>query len=431
MKFTVRTQLIYVAIIPATFACLLTVGLAINDMFTMFSVQADKSVEFVQNTDWQNYSTEELKKTFQRFGQSTFNDLASKAVPGIFVILCLMVATGYYLVTKIVKRIQALICQLNTLTSPDTPLNYRLTLDGDDELGAIANSLNNMVIRFVDALAQTRDSSLNVYDISQSVDGCVSNSLERTEELAINMESVATSTNELRSTSIGIAQNIQSSSAEIQDLGAQGKEMTEKCQEMEQSVISLNGLVKETSGNISSLSEQVDGIVTILTTIQGIAEQTNLLALNAAIEAARAGEHGRGFAVVADEVRSLAENTHKSTLEIEKMISGLRQVTEQSVDSMQGYETEMDNIVDTMSLSTARLSSFQEKLVQLTDKNFQIAAAAEEQTTVIDDINQRMTLANELSSHTKNSATESGNLSEKLKAISSDLKALINGFKFA
>ncbi len=193
----------------------------------------------------------------------------------------------------------------------------------------------------------------------------------------------------------------------------------------------LRAQVQHTSQEILALNEHSQTINQVLDVIRGIAEQTNLLALNAAIEAARAGEQGRGFAVVADEVRHLAQRTQQSTVDIQKMIETLQQGAAAANQAMQQSLQQADRGAAVIQTTGELLADVVHGVAAINDKTVQIASAAEEQSTVAEQINENITRISDISQHTSSGAEETAVTAAELAKLAEQLQAMINRFRLA
>lgn len=180
---------------------------------------------------------------------------------------------------------------------------------------------------------------------------------------------------------------------------------------------------------VSSLATQINGISSTLDTIRSISEQTNLLALNAAIEAARAGEQGRGFAVVADEVRTLASRSAASTEEIQQVINRLQTESTRAVEAMEKGRSQSDVVVEFSAKANQSLTEINSQIDQINDQNIQVATATEEQSTVVEDINRNVEDINQLTTETSHVADELSRASASLQRLSSQLDKLVGSFE--
>jgi len=242
-------------------------------------------------------------------------------------------------------------------------------------------------------------------------------------------ESVATAMNEMAATVNEVAKNSQYAAQATQSTDRQVSEGGKLIENSVRSILDLHNDIENTAQVISQLAAESKEIGQVMEVIRGIAEQTNLLALNAAIEAARAGEQGRGFAVVADEVRTLAGRTYRSTEEIRSMIERLQQGVGNAVDTMEKSRGGAQTTVTYARETEAVLSAIKKSVSDVNDLNLQIATAAEEQSQVAEEINKNVIRINEVTDLTVSTMAQVERCSDELKTGSADLQQRIAYFK--
>jgi len=235
------------------------------------------------------------------------------------------------------------------------------------------------------------------------------------------IEQLATAMNEMTATVREVSNNATSASASTSEASDVAQEGSQFVDATITSINSLSSNIGASSDAVNSVEIKVEGIGSVVDTIRSISEQTNLLALNAAIEAARAGEAGRGFAVVADEVRNLAKRTQDATVEIQGMIEQLQSSAQDAVSLMEKSVKEADVGVEQVTQAGSKLAGIVEKVQHISDMSYQIASAAEEQTTVAADINQNLDLVKEV---VEGSVTVLKEVTEMADTIKGHAKAL-------
>ncbi|MGE6103185.1 methyl-accepting chemotaxis protein [Aeromonas veronii] len=307
-------------------------------------------------------------------------------------------------------------------------LTQRIKIDANDEVGQLANSFN----RFVGSQHQLIG---NIRQLANELNADAERSLV-TNQAAVDelqrqqqeVTMVATAVTEMASATMEIAGNAENTAAAAQQSAQsseQGKMLVNKTRQ------SINGLAEEVGQAtevIGELSRHAQAITSILSTIQGIAEQTNLLALNAAIEAARAGEQGRGFAVVADEVRVLSRRTQDSTQQIQSTIETLQQTTARAVSLMQTSQGLADNSVQDADQAVRALEEITSAISLISDMAGQIATAAEEQTQVTGEITQNTTAIKDVSDEITAAAMRDLDQAQSLKGRAADLNQQVSTF---
>ncbi|MGP0172788.1 methyl-accepting chemotaxis protein [Pseudomonas sp. NCHU5208] len=240
---------------------------------------------------------------------------------------------------------------------------------------------------------------------------------------------VATAINELGSTVNEIARNAENAADVAREATQHASEGGAVVSQAQQQVDALNGELEQAAKVIGALAAQTEAISTTLNTIRSISEQTNLLALNAAIEAARAGEQGRGFAVVADEVRTLASRSGASTEEIQQVIDRLQNESRSAVEAMAKGQRQSALVVEYASKASAALEQINSHIGQISDQNIQVATATEEQSSVVEDINRNIVDINELTVGTTHIADQLNQASSDLQALSTQLDSLVARFR--
>jgi methyl-accepting chemotaxis protein len=349
------------------------------------------------------------------------------------IIAAVAVLTGTIIALLIVQGIRKafshVVASLNDIASGEGDLTQRLDESRQDEVGQVASAFNSFVEKIQDLVAQVSASINQLAGVSRQMTEVSGSTMESFVRQQGEIEQVAAAMNEMTATVQEVARNADDASSAAKSADNESSAGNLVVQEVIQSINELANEVASTSDTIHHLDGDTEQIGTVLDVIKNIAEQTNLLALNAAIEAARAGEQGRGFAVVADEVRTLASRTQQSTQEIQQMIERLQSGAKNAVTAMERGQKMAAASVDKAGEAGSSLSGITAAVSQIADMNTQIATAAEEQSEVADNINRNVVTINDLSVHATGGAEQIASASAELEQLSERLQNIVGSFK--
>ena len=329
----------------------------------------------------------------------------------------------------IARPLKQMVAMLDDIAQGEGDLTRRLTSDRADELGSIAKGFNTFLAKLQAMITQVVTSVQSVSDSSEHTADIAIRTNTGVHKQMAEIDQVATAVHEMTATAQDVARNAtQAAQAASHADQAAGQGM-QIVRDTSNSIGALALEIGKAVGVVQTLAKDSENINAILTAIRGIAEQTNLLALNAAIEAARAGEQGRGFAVVADEVRNLAQKTQKATEEIQSMIQQLQQGTRDVVRVMEDSQNRTDESVQHAAKAAEALETITQAVSVINDMNTQIASAAEEQSAVADDINRNVINIGQVANEVAGGADESSSASAGLTKLAEQQRRLINQFK--
>ncbi|OLU25059.1 chemotaxis protein [Pseudomonas sp. PA15(2017)] len=308
-------------------------------------------------------------------------------------------------------------------------LTKRLAIQSQDEFGALASSFNRFVERIHASIREVSSATAQVNEVAKLVVNASNSSIVNSDEQASRTNSVAAAINELGAAAQEIARNAADASSQASDARHQAEDGGKVVQQAINAMTDLSAKVVDARGKIEMLAGKTTDIGQILEVIKSISQQTNLLALNAAIEAARAGEAGRGFAVVADEVRNLAHRTQESAQEIEKMIEELQVGSRESVTTMTESQHYSEQSVEVANQAGERLGSVTLRIGEIDGMNQSVATATEEQTSVIEALNMDITEINTLNQEGVENLQATLRACADLEQQAARLKHLVDSFR--
>lgn len=374
--------------------------------------------------DWYIGLSIDKDKAYAPLGEFRTSALIAMVVAVIVIALLLSL-----LISALMRPLTAMGRAMQDIAQGEGDLTRRLTIQGKDEFAELGGSFNQFVERVHASISEVSSATLLVHDLSQRVEQSSNSSILGFDEQSARTNSVAAAINELGAATQEIARNASDASAQASQAREQAEDSRAVVEKTIQAMTSLSSKISDSCTQIETLNTSTENIGQILDVIKSISQQTNLLALNAAIEAARAGEAGRGFAVVADEVRNLAHRTQESADQVHKMIGELQQGSHDAVENMNQSQASSRDSVDVANQAGTRLTSVTQRISEIDGMNQSVAAATEEQTAVVETLNVDISQINMLNQQGVANLNETLSDCAALSQQAGRLKQLVASFK--
>ena len=307
-------------------------------------------------------------------------------------------------------------------------LTAEIVVEGRDEPARLLEALKVMQQSLRRTIMRIADSSNQLASASEELSTVTEDATRGLHQQSLEIDQAATAVNEMTAAVEEVARNAVATSEASGESDRIAQHGREQVQQTVASIAHLAEDVTEAGEQVETLAQKVYGITKVLDVIRSVAEQTNLLALNAAIEAARAGEAGRGFAVVADEVRALAHRTQSSTQEIEQLVGDIRQGTDQAVAAMQGSNSRAQTTLELAQSAGVALDEIAAAITLITERNVVIASASEEQAQVAREVDRNLTNIRDISLQSSAGANQTSAASHELSRLATDLNGMVAAF---
>ncbi|MBK5533382.1 methyl-accepting chemotaxis protein [Pseudomonas sp. TH08] len=353
----------------------------------------------------------------------------TSAVIATVIAVAIIIALLGMLIRLLIQPLHVMTRAMEDIADGEGDLTKRLTIVNNDEFGILGTAFNRFVERIHGSIREVSSATGQVNEVALRVVAASNSSMYNSDQQASRTSSVAAAINELGAAAQEIARNAAQASSQASDARGLAEDGQQVVDRSIKAMNQLSSMLSASSSNIESLNSKTVNIGQILEVITSISQQTNLLALNAAIEAARAGEAGRGFAVVADEVRNLAHRTQESAQQVQTMIEELQVGARESVSTMSDSQRHSQDSVEIANLAGERLNSVTQRIGEIDGMNQSVATATEEQTAVVESINVDITEINTLNQEGVENLHATLRACSDLEQQASRLKQLVGSFR--
>jgi methyl-accepting chemotaxis protein len=353
----------------------------------------------------------------------------TSAVIATVIAVVIIIALLGMLIRILIQPLHVMTRAMEDIADGEGDLTKRLTIVNNDEFGSLGTAFNRFVERIHTSIREVSSATGQVNEVALRVVAASNSSMYNSDQQASRTSSVAAAINQLGAAAQEIARNAAQASNQASDARGLAEDGQQVVDRSIKAMNQLSSMLSASSSNIESLNSKTVNIGQILEVITSISQQTNLLALNAAIEAARAGEAGRGFAVVADEVRNLAHRTQESAQQVQTMIEELQVGARESVSTMSDSQRHSQDSVEIANLAGERLNSVTQRIGEIDGMNQSVATATEEQTAVVESINVDITEINTLNQEGVENLQATLRACSDLEQQASRLKQLVGSFR--